>query len=183
MTFDQGTANITDILDQIFVPGQISVFPTEYISSSRSRDLIILALMSLIVDNKLKNTGNKLIKNTPLILGLDEAHRYLSSAKSTQARAIVGKFTEAARQGRKESLGLMLITQDPQDIAGSIMKQINTKIILNLNNESAISSLQIPKKHEKRIPFLKRGQMIVHSPDNSDTVELIGLDNCTVNHV
>jgi len=182
MTFDKGADNITDILDQIFVPGQVSVFPTEYISSSRSRDLIILTLMSMIVDNKLKNTGDKRIKNTPLILGLDEAHRYLSSAKTTQAKAIVGKFTEAARQGRKESLGLMLITQDPQDIADSIMKQVNTKIILNLNNESAIASLKVSKKYEKRIPFLKRGQMIVHSPDNSDTVELIGLEKCTVKH-
>ena len=180
--FDQGTSNITDILNQIFVPGQISVFPTEYISSARSRDLIILTIMSMIVDNKLRNTGNKRIKDVPIILALDEAHRYLSSAKSQQARSIVGKFTEAARQGRKESLGLMLITQDPQDIDGDIMKQTNSKVILNLNNESAINSLQIPKKYENKIPFLKRGQMIIHSPDNSDTVELIGLSNCTVKH-
>ncbi|MCS3924672.1 ATP-binding protein [Methanosalsum natronophilum] len=180
--FDQGADKITDILDQIFVPGQVSLFPTEYISSTKSRDILILTLMTLIVDNKLKNNGEKVIKDTPIILTLDEAHRYLSNARSIQARAIVGKFTDAARQGRKESLGLLFITQDPQDIADTVMKQINTKIVLNLNNESAITSLQIPKKYEKRIPFLKRGQMIIHSPDNSDTVELIGLKHCLVNH-
>ena len=34
-------------------------------------------------------------------------------------------------RGRKEALGLFLITQDPQDIDDTVIKQINTKLILN----------------------------------------------------
>lgn len=180
--FDRDATPISDIVDKIFKPGQISVFPTEYISSPRIRDLIVLTIMSLIVDNKLNTTGIDAIKETPIILALDEAHRYLSKANGEHARLIISRFADAARQGRKEALGLFLITQDPQDIDDTVIKQINTKLILNLNNDAAISSLKVPKEYERRIPYLKKGQMIIHSPDNSDIVEILGLSNCVVRH-
>ncbi len=180
--FDQDATSITEILDRIFKPGQISVFPTEYISDPRIRDLIVLTIMSLIVDNKLSTTGKDAIKETPIILALDEAHRYLSKANGEHARLIISRFADAARQGRKEALGLFLITQDPQDIDDTVFKQVNTKMILNLNNDAAITSLKVPKEYERRIPYLKKGQMIIHSPDNSDIVEIVGLSNCVVRH-
>ncbi|MDI9395761.1 MAG: ATP-binding protein [Euryarchaeota archaeon] len=180
--FDRDATPISSIIDKIFKPGQISVFPTEYISSPRIRDLIVLTIMSLIVDNKLNTTGIEAIKDTPIILALDEAHRYLSKASGEHSRLIISRFADAARQGRKEALGLFLITQDPQDIDDTVIKQINTKLILNLNNDAAISSLKVPKEYERRIPYLKKGQMIVHSPDNSDIVEILGLSNCVVRH-
>ncbi|MDD2439624.1 MAG: ATP-binding protein [Methanosarcinaceae archaeon] len=180
--FDQDATSIMDLLSRIFNPGQISVFPTEFISNPRIRDLIVLVLMSLIVDNKLSTNGKAEIKNTPIILALDEAHRYLSKAGGEHSRMIISRFADAARQGRKEGLGLFLITQDPQDIDDTVFKQINTKLILNLNNDAAISALKVPKEYERRIPYLKKGQMIVHSPDNSDIVEIIGLSNCVVRH-
>jgi hypothetical protein len=123
------------------------------------------------------------VKNTPVILALDEAHRYLSDAASAHSRRIISRFADAARQGRKEALGLFLITQDPQDIDGTVLKQVNTRIILNLSNDTAIKALNVPAAYEKRIPYLKKGQMIVHSPDNSDTVEITGLSTCVVRHV
>ncbi|TQD28515.1 ATP-binding protein [Methanolobus vulcani] len=185
--FDQPARPISEILEQIFKPGQISVFPTEYITNSRIRDIITLTLMSTIVDNKLKTSitesGEAAVKETPIILGLDEAHRYLAKAGGEHSRRLISKFADAARQGRKEGLGLFLITQDPQDIDDTIFKQINTRIILNLSNDAAISTMKVKKEFEKRIPYLKKGQMIVQSPDNSDMVEIMGLSRCVVKHV
>jgi hypothetical protein len=181
--FDQPATPITDILDEVFKPGRISVFPTEYVNNVRIRDLITLALMTITVDNKLRTSGDRAVKNTPVILALDEAHRYLSDAASAHSRRIISRFADAARQGRKEALGLFLITQDPQDIDGTVLKQVNTRIILNLSNDTAIKALNVPAAYEKRIPYLKKGQMIVHSPDNSDTVEITGLSTCVVRHV
>lgn len=181
--FDQPARPITELLGQIFKPGQVSVFPTEYISNSRIRDIITLTLMSLIVDNKLKSSGEAAVKETPIILGLDEAHRYLAKVGGEHSRRLISKFADAARQGRKEGLGLFLITQDPQDIDETIFKQINTRIILNLSNDAAINTMKVKKEFEKRIPYLKKGQMIVQSPDNSDMVEIMGLSKCVVKHV
>lgn len=185
--FDQPARPINEILEQIFKPGQVSVFPTEYITNSRIRDIITLTLMSAIVDNKLKTSiteaGEAAVKETPIILALDEAHRYLAKAGGEHSRRLISNFADAARQGRKEGLGLFLITQDPQDIDDTIFKQINTRIILNLSNDAAISAMKVKKEFEKRIPYLKKGQMIVQSPDNSDMVEIMGLSRCVVKHV
>ena len=185
--FDQPARPITEILEQIFKSGQVSVFPTEYITSSRIRDLITLTLMSMIVDNKLKTSadspGETAVKETPIILTLDEAHRYLAKAGGEHSRMLISKFADAARQGRKEGLGLFLITQDPQDIDETVFKQINTRVILNLSNDAAISAMKVKKEFEKRIPYLKKGQMIIQSPDNSDMVEIIGLSKCVVKHI
>ncbi|WP_292485105.1 ATP-binding protein [Methanohalobium sp.] len=180
--FDQDARPITDILDEVFKPGQVSVFPTEYINSPLIRDLIVLTLMTTIVDNKLSTSGDEAVRKTPIVLGLDEAHRYLAKASGEHSRRIISKFADAARQGRKEGLGLFLITQDPQDIDDTVFKQINTRIILNLTNDNAINALNVPNEYEKRIPYLKKGQMIVYSPDNSDIVEIIGLSKCVVKH-
>ena len=71
-----------------------------------------------------------------------------------------------------------MITQAPQEIETEILKQVNTKIVLNLNNDAAINSVKVPIECEKRIPYLKKGQMIIHSPDNGNIVEITGLSNC-----
>lgn len=181
--FDQDAPSIISLIPEIFSSSQISIFPTGFISSSRVKDIIVLIIMTILVDNKLSIDGLDCIKETPIILAIDEAHRYLSNSFNIQSSKIINKFSEAARQGRKECMGLVLITQDPQDINSEIMKQVNTRIILSLHNESALKTLQLPKEYEKKIPFLKRGQAIVYSPDNSNIVEVSGLNICTVKHI
>jgi DNA helicase HerA-like ATPase len=113
---------------------------------------------------------------------MDEAHNFLTDADSVQARKVIGKFTEAAKQGRKERLGLFLITQDPQDIADPVFKQINTTVVLNLGDEDAISAVNIPASLESKVPYMEKGQMVVYSPDNSEPVELEGLPVCVTKH-
>ncbi len=181
--FDQPATPITEMLADIFKAGQVCVFPTEYISNTRIRDLITLTLMTIVVDNKLNTSGDALVKETPIILVLDEAHRYLAKGAGEHSKRIISKFADAARQGRKEGLGLFLITQDPQDIDETVFKQVNSRVILNLSNDAAISAMKVKKEYEKRIPYLKKGQMIIQSPDNSDVVEVIGLSKCVVKHV
>jgi DNA helicase HerA-like ATPase len=113
---------------------------------------------------------------------MDEAHNFLTDADTVQAQRVIGKFTDAAKQGRKERLGLFLITQDPQDIADPVFKQINTTVVLNLSDEDAISAVNIPANLESKVPYMEKGQMVVYSPDNSEPVELIGLPYCLTRH-
>ena len=181
--FDQDARSITDLISEFVKPGQLTVVPTYHLTDSRSSETVVLALSSLLVDEKLSNDPNySRIKETPLIVGMDEAHNFLTDADTVQAKKVIGKFTDAAKQGRKERLGLFLITQDPQDIADPVFKQINTTIVLNLGDEDAISAVNIPSTLESRVPYMEKGEMVVYSPDNSEPVELIGLPHCLTRH-
>ncbi len=181
--FDQEARPITDLVHEFVKPGRLSVVPTYHISSSRASEMVVLALASLLIDQKLSNDPlYDRIKETPLVVGMDEAHNFLADADSVQAGKVITKFTEAAKQGRKERLGLFLITQDPQDIADRVFKQINTKVALNLGDEDAVKSLNLPTSLEARVADMERGQMAVYSPDNSKPVEVIGLSTCVTRH-
>ncbi|MFC7132786.1 MULTISPECIES: ATP-binding protein [Salinibaculum] len=181
--FDQDARPITECIHEFVRPGGLTVVPTYHINESRHAETVVLALASLLVDQKLSNDPRfDRIKDTPVVLGMDEAHNFLTDADSVQARKVIGKFTEAAKQGRKERLGLFLITQDPQDIADPVFKQINTTVVLNLGDEDAISAVNIPSNLESKVPYMEKGQMVVYSPDNSEPVELIGLSKCVTKH-
>jgi len=181
--FDQDARPITDRVHEFVRPGRLSVVPTYHIGESRHAETVVLALASLLVDEKLSNDPRyDRIKETPLIVGMDEAHNFLTDADTVQARRVVGKFTDAAKQGRKERLGLFLITQDPQDIADPVFKQINTTVVLNLGDEDAISAVNIPRSLESKVPYMEKGQMVVYSPDNSEPVEIVGLPVCVTKH-
>jgi DNA helicase HerA-like ATPase len=181
--FDQDARPITELDHELVRPGGLTVVPTYHLSTSRAKEMFVLAVSSLLVDDKLSNSPNsQRIKETPLVLGMDEAHNFLSDADNVQAQKVVQNFTEAAKQGRKERLGLFLITQDPQDIAEPVFKQVNTKIVLNLGDEDAISSVNIPSELAQKVPYMEKGQMVVYSPDNSEPVELIGLSECVTRH-
>jgi uncharacterized protein len=181
--FDQDARPITQLIHEFVRPGGLTVVPTYHISDTRATEAVVLALSSLLIDEKLSNDPTyDRIKETPLVLGMDEAHNFLTDADSVQARKVITKFTEAAKQGRKERLGLFLITQDPQDIDDAVFKQINTTVVLNLGDEDAIKSVNIPSILESKVPYMEKGQMVVYSPDNSEPVELIGLPKCLTRH-
>ncbi|WP_330632711.1 ATP-binding protein [Halocatena halophila] len=181
--FDQDAPPITDLVEQFVRPGGVSVVPTYHLNSARAKETVVLALANLLISQKLSNDADyERIAHTPLVIGMDEAHNFLTDADTPQAQKVIQSFTEAAKQGRKERLGLFLITQDPQDIADPVFKQINTTIVLNLGDEDAIKAVNIPRSLESKVPYMEKGQMVVYSPDNSEPVEIIGLSNCVTRH-
>ena len=181
--FDTDATPVTEAVHDLVRPGGLTVVPTYHLTNSRAAETVVLAVASLLVDEKLSNDpAFRRIDETPVILGMDEAHNFLADADSVQARQVVGKFTEAAKQGRKERLGLFLITQDPQDIAEPVFKQVNTRVVLNLGDEDAIRSVNVPAELERKVPYMERGRMVVYSPDNSEPVEVTGLPVCVTRH-
>jgi DNA helicase HerA-like ATPase len=181
--FDGDAPAITELVHEFVRPGGASVVPTYHLNDSRATELVVLALSSLLIDEKLSNAPtHDRIAETPLVLGMDEAHNFLTDADNVQAGKVISKFTEAAKQGRKERLGLFLITQDPQDVADAIFKQINTTAVLNLGDEDAISAVNIPTTLESKVPYMETGQFVVYSPDNSEPVEVTGLSKCLTRH-
>ena len=188
--FDNSNAQpITELIEEFVKPGRLSIVPTSHINNFRDKEVLVLAISSLLISAKLAGKDNEdapsiysSIKETPLLISIDEAHNFLSSAETEQGNQIIDSFISAAKQGRKELLGLFLITQDPTDISSAILKQLNTKIILNLSDSNVIKSLNMPNKLSRKIPHLSTGQMVVHSPENSKPVQLIGLSECLTKH-
>jgi len=182
--FDQDAKPITELDHTLVVrPGGLSVVPTYHLPTSRQKEIVVLAVAGAARRRQaLERSGQRPDRGDPLLIGMDEAHNFLADADTVQAQKVVQKFTEAAKQGRKERLGLFLITQDPQDVAESVFKQINTKVVLNLGDEDAISSVNIPSNLAGKVPYMEKGQMVVYSPDNSEPVELIGLSKCVTRH-
>jgi hypothetical protein len=180
---EQDARSITELDTTLVRPGGVTVVPTYHLSTSRAKEMFVLAVATILVDDKLSNAPNSArIAETPLVLGMDEAHNFLTDADTVQARKVVDTFTEAAKQGRKERLGLFLITQDPQDVADPVFKQVNTRLVLNLGDEDAIDSVNIPPALASKVPYMETGQMVVYSPDNSEPVELTGLPVCVTRH-
>ena len=181
--FDTDATPITEATRRLVRPGGLTTVPTYHLTDSRAAETVVLAVASLLVNEKLSNDpDHERIARTPLIVGMDEAHNFLTDAESVQARKVIRTFTEAAKQGRKERLGLFLITQDPQDVADAVFKQINTRLVLNLGDEDAIRSVNIPAEMESKVPYMEQGRMVVYSPDNSEPVEVTGLSVCLTRH-
>lgn len=183
--FDQPENPLTEILEEIFAEGRVSVFPTGHLSAEAER-VVVLAIMSLIADAKTKaletdSDWMKPIARVPVILAVDEAHNFLTNAETQQDRIIVSKFVSAAKQGRKNRLGLVLITQNPQDVNEGVLSQVSTRILLGMEREMA-ERAGAPKEYQKALPHFERGRMVVYSPENSHPVELRGLDFCVVRH-
>lgn len=177
--FDQGQS-LLEIEHELFRPGRVSVIPTDHLTGAKER-LVMMSLLAHIVDNKLDDQNpSEHVKHTPLLLVVDEAHNYLASRATTQQKYIVKRFVEAAKQGRKQCLGLGMVTQNPADIDEEIRNQTNTRIYLGLEDE-VVEKIEIPRGFKNRIPLFGKGQMMIKAPDVQPT-EVLGLPVCLTQH-
>ncbi len=181
--FDQGANSLTQLYSDIFAEDAVSIFATKHLSPDAER-IVVLAILSMIADAKLKSAPTdwgRRIEKFPIVLVVDEAHRYFTKDQTQQDRIIVDKFIKAAKQGRKHRLALTLITQSPQDVNETVLAQISTRILLGMEREMA-ELAGAPVRYQKVLPYFERGRMVVHAPDNSKPLELRGLDFCVVLH-
>jgi len=182
--FDQAEGTpITELYKDIFAEGVLSVFPTDHLSEAAER-VVVLAVMSMVADAKTRGLDTawaKQIATLPVVLVVDEAHNYLARAETQQDREINEKFIAAAKQGRKNRLGLVLITQNPQDIHEGVLSQVSNRILLGMERKMA-ESAGAPGEFLRALPYFEKGRMVINSPDNSQPVEILGLPFCVVRH-
>ena len=179
--FDTGTNPFPEITDQLFREGQVTVIPTSHIRGEKEY-LVVLSLLSYIIENKVDDFNvDPAVKRTPMLVAVDEAHNYFSSPDNIREAYIVGKAREAAKQGRKDKLGLMMITQNPDDIDGEVLKQTNTNIFLHLREEVIEDVASIPRGFKRDIPKFGKGQAVIKAPD-VEAVEVVGLSDCLTRH-
>jgi DNA helicase HerA-like ATPase len=179
--FDTGMNPFPEISDQLFREGQVTVIPTSHLRGEKEY-LVVLSILSYIIENKIDDFDvDPAVKRTPMLVAVDEAHNYFSSPSNIREAYIVGKAREAVKQGRKDKLGLIMITQNPGDIDGDILKQVNTNVFLQLRNEVVDDVPSVPRGFRKDIPKFAKGQAVVKAPD-VEAVEVVGLPYCLTRH-
>ncbi len=70
---------------------------------------------------------------SPVLIVLEEAHRYLSEGANQLSREAANRI---AREGRKYGVGLFLVTQRPSELPDTALAQCGTLISLRLTNSS-----------------------------------------------
>ena len=181
--FDQDANRLTEYSHEMFRPGQVTVILTRHLSQNKE-DLVVLSILSFIIENKLKDyEADPNVSETPLLVAVDEAHNYLAtpSADDLRGQYIVGQARDAVKQGRKDQLGMMMITQNPEDIDDDILKQTNTNVFLGLRAEVVEKVPSVPSEFARDIPKFGKGQAAVKAPD-VEAVEVVGLEKCLTQH-
>lgn len=91
------------------------------------------ALARLLFQYKLYQTLAERDRD-PILLVCEEAHRYVPDHGEAQYAAAQTAVRRIAREGRKYGIGLMLVSQRPADVEGTVISQCGTWLILRLSN-------------------------------------------------
>ncbi len=103
------------------------------------------------------------MKERPLLLVLEEAHRYLANESAGFAKSMVRRI---AKEGRKFGLGTMLVSQRPSEIDETILSQCGTLFALRINNQTDRSRVKSAMSEGvsgivDSLPILRTGEAIV----------------------
>jgi DNA helicase HerA-like ATPase len=99
----------------------------------------------------------------PLLIVMEEAHRYLSNKSESLALSTVQKI---AKEGRKYGVGAMIVSQRPTEVDETILSQCGTYFALRLSNPSDRARIQgtLPEGLASLLdvlPVLRTGEAIV----------------------
>lgn len=141
----------------------ITILDLSGIPSTRL-DLLLGSLLDILFEASL--WGRCLregMKSRPLLLVLEEAHKYLSNDSSGLAKNMVRRI---AKEGRKFGLGTMLVSQRPSEIDETILSQCGTFFALRINNQTDRSRVKSAMSEGisgmvDSLPILRTGEAIV----------------------
>ncbi len=99
----------------------------------------------------------------PMLVVMEEAHRYLSKEGGGPARDIVQRIV---KEGRKFGIGAMIVSQRPAEVDETILSQCGTFIALRLSNAADRSKVQgaLPDNLSgivESLPVLRTGEAVI----------------------
>jgi uncharacterized protein len=72
----------------------------------------------------------------PVLLVCEEAHRYVPDAGLAEYASAQKAIRRIAKEGRKYGLGMMLVSQRPADVEGTVLSQCNSWLVMRLTNST-----------------------------------------------
>lgn len=102
-------------------------------------------------------------RSRPLLVVMEEAHRYLSSDSKNTARDVTQRIV---KEGRKYGIGAMIVSQRPSEVDDTILSQCGTFFALRLSNSRDRERVQgtLPENLASMmdmLPVLRTGEAIV----------------------
>jgi len=102
---------------------------------SAASELAIGVVLDLLFEAAVRTAvdGSGIGRPRPLLVVLEEAHRYLGESANLVARAAANRI---AREGRKYGVGLILVTQRPSELPDTALAQCGTLVAMRLTNSA-----------------------------------------------
>jgi uncharacterized protein len=102
---------------------------------AQASELAIGVVLNLLLEVALRSPlcGPGIGRPRPVLIVLEEAHRYLGETAALMTRSAANRI---AREGRKYGVGLLLITQRPSELPDTALAQCGTLISLRLTNSA-----------------------------------------------
>jgi len=129
-------------------------------------------LANAIGTHLLNKARNKVFKENPIVLFIDEAHQFLNKTIKDEYFDVkpLDAFDSIAKECRKHGLFLSIATQMPRDIPHGTLSQMGTFIVhrlINQNDKDAISNAcsSANKNTLEFLPILGEGEAIVTGVD------------------
>ncbi|MGO8220653.1 ATP-binding protein [Rhizobium ruizarguesonis] len=102
-------------------------------------------------------------RQRPLLIVMEEAHRYLGKDANGPAKAMVQRIV---KEGRKFGVGAMVVSQRPSEIDDTILSQCGTFVALRLSNSGDRAKVQsaLPDSLSglmDSLPVLRTGEAII----------------------
>ncbi|HJQ37697.1 MAG TPA: ATP-binding protein [Thermoanaerobaculia bacterium] len=100
---------------------------------ANAADLAIGVVLNLLFEVALRaeQGGSGIGRPSPILIVLEEAHRYLSASANALTRDSANRI---AREGRKYGVGMLLVSQRPTELPTTALAQCGTFVALRLSN-------------------------------------------------
>lgn len=128
-------------------------------------ELAIGVVMDLLFEAAVRSTpdGPGIGRPSPVLIVLEEAHRYLRDEATPMARDAANRI---AREGRKYGVGLLLVTQRPSELPDTALAQCGTLIALRLGNSGDQSKIRAALPDSvaglaAALPSLRTGEAVI----------------------
>ena len=132
---------------------------------TQAADVAIGTVTNLLFELALRSRpeGPGIGRPQPLLIVLEEAHRFLSKEATSGTRNAASRI---AREGRKYGVGLMLVSQRPSELPDTALSQCGTLISLRLSNSTDQGTIRaaLPDSIDglaNVLPSLRTGEAIV----------------------
>ncbi len=125
--------------------GSVATAPFPFLNFSGvpdvAADLAVGVVLNLIFEVALRTEKGDvgIGRPRPVLIVLEEAHRYLGADASDLARKSANRI---AREGRKYGVGLLLVTQRPSELPDTALAQCGTILALRLSNAGDQSTIR-----------------------------------------